>query len=199
LTGFEIACQQFAFPAAPPEEKRISSILQEFDYVIVGAGSAGCVLANRLEADLSKSILVLEAGPMDRDIFIHLPAGVYRAWRDPKLNWNYVTQPEVELNHREVINPRGKVVGGSSSINSMVYMRGHPFDYDGWAQDLGLNYWSFDQCLPYFKAGECYANGADAYRGAMALWERCAVIMTIRSTMPLFCRGNRLDKVTRRT
>ena len=102
---------------------------QGYDYVIVGAGSAGCVLSNRLGEDLSKSILVIEAGPPDRDLWIHMPAGVYRAWRDPKLNWNYETEAEPELTGRRVFMPRGKVVGGSSSINSMVYMRGHPRDY----------------------------------------------------------------------
>lgn len=136
-----------------------------FDYIIIGAGSAGCVLANKLGADPSKSILILEAGPMDRDLMIHIPAGVYKAWRDPKLNWNYMTQDEPELGARPVFMPRGRVVGGSSSINSMVYMRGHPLDYDAWASDLGLRDWSYDHCLPYFKAGETYAGGADAYRG----------------------------------
>ncbi len=136
-----------------------------FDYIIVGAGSAGCVLANRLGADPSVSILVLEAGPMDRDLMIHIPAGVYRVYCDPKLNWNYETEPERELDERGVGVPRGKVVGGSSSINSMVYMRGHPLDYDGWAAAPGMAAWSYDQCLPYFKAGETYAGGADTWRG----------------------------------
>lgn len=138
---------------------------QGYDYVIVGAGSAGCVLANRLGEDLSKSILVIEAGPPDRDLWIHMPAGVYRAWRDPKLNWNYETEAEPELTGRRVFMPRGKVVGGSSSINSMVYMRGHPRDYDRWEAELGLTGWSYADCLPYFRAGETYAGGADDWRG----------------------------------
>lgn len=137
----------------------------QYDYIIIGAGSAGCVLANRLGADHSKRILVLEAGPADRDLMIHVPAGVYRAWRDPKLNWNYDTAPQDNLGGRQVFMPRGKVVGGSSSINSMVYMRGHPLDYDGWAEQHGLTGWRYADCLPYFKAGESYANGGDAYRG----------------------------------
>lgn len=136
-----------------------------FDYVIVGAGSAGCVLANKMGADTSKSILVIEAGPMDRDLMIHIPAGIYRAWRNPKLNWNYETEPEAELHDRQVGMPRGKVVGGSSSINSMVYMRGHPKDYDAWADDCGLTEWRYENCLPYFRAGETYAKGGDTYRG----------------------------------
>ena len=138
---------------------------QGYDYVIVGAGSAGCVLANRLGEDLSKSILVIEAGPPDRDLWIHMPAGVYRAWRDPKLNWNYETEAEPELTGRRVFMPRGKVVGGSSSINSMVYMRGHPRDYDRWEAELGLTGWSYADCLPHFRAGETYAGGADDWRG----------------------------------
>lgn len=137
-----------------------------FDYVIVGAGSAGCVLANRLGADPSVSILVLEAGPMDRNLMIHIPAGVYKAWRDPRINWNYETEPEPELNTRSVGMPRGRVVGGSSSINSMVYMRGHPLDFDGWAEEFGLDDWRYENCLPYFRAGETYAEGGDAYRGS---------------------------------
>ena len=138
---------------------------REFDYVIVGAGSAGCTLANKLGADTSKSILVLEAGPMDRDLMIHVPAGVYRTWCDPKLNWNYNTAPEPAAHDREIFMPRGKVVGGSSSINSMVYMRGHPLDYDSWAEDFGLSDWRYENCLPYFRAGETHSRGGDTYRG----------------------------------
>lgn len=137
-----------------------------FDYIIIGAGSAGCVLANRLGADTSKSILILEAGPMDRNLMIHIPAGVHSAWRNPKLNWNYETEAESAIGNRAVFMPRGRVVGGSSSINSMVYMRGHPLDYDGWAADQGMADWSYAHCLPYFKAGENYNLGGDDFRGA---------------------------------
>ncbi|WP_135506685.1 choline dehydrogenase [Roseovarius aestuariivivens] len=136
-----------------------------YDYVIVGAGSAGCTLANKLGADTSKSILVLEAGPMDRNLMIHMPAGVYKAWCDPKLNWNYDTAPEPGCDDREVFMPRGKVVGGSSSINAMVYMRGHPLDYDAWANDCGLSDWRYADCLPYFRAGETHSRGGDDWRG----------------------------------
>ena len=139
--------------------------MDSFDYIIVGAGSAGCVLANKLGADTSKSVLVLEAGPPDRDIMIHIPAGVYRAWRDPKINWNYQAEADNGLDNRSIACPRGKVVGGSSSINSMVYMRGHPLDYDNWAGNYGLADWSYAHCLPYFKAGETSDRGADAWRG----------------------------------
>jgi len=136
-----------------------------YDYVIVGAGSAGCVLANKLSADGTNTVLVLEAGPIDRDLMIHLPAGVYRAYRDPRINWNYVTEDEIALYDRNIDMPRGKVVGGSSSINSMVYMRGHPYDYDRWADEYGLAEWRFRNCLPYFKAGETSDRGADQWRG----------------------------------
>ncbi len=135
------------------------------DYVIIGAGSAGCVLANRLSADGRHSVLVLEAGPMDRNLLIHIPAGVYKAHRDPRINWNYMTEDEPELHGRQVEMPRGKVVGGSSSINSMVYMRGQPQDYDRWADELGLTRWRYADCLPYFKAGETSDRGASDWRG----------------------------------
>jgi len=137
-----------------------------YDYVICGAGSAGCVLANKLSESPKTRVLVVEAGPMDRNLMIHIPAGVYSAYTNPKINWNYQTQDEPELNDRNVFIPRGKVVGGSSSINSMVYMRGHPLDYERWASEFGLSKWSFEQCLPYFKAGESSDRGADEWRGA---------------------------------
>lgn len=138
---------------------------EEFDYVIVGAGSAGCVIANALSRDGSHSVLLLEAGPMDRDLMIHIPAGVYSVYRDPKINWNYHSAPEPALDKRSIFTPRGRVVGGSSSINSMVYMRGHPLDYDNWADQFGLDDWRFENCLPYFKAGETSDRGASEWRG----------------------------------
>ncbi len=138
----------------------------QYDYVIVGAGSAGCVLANKLSADGRNKVLVLEAGPMDRSLFIHVPAGVYKVFKDPSINWNYQTEQEPELFDRTVGMPRGRVVGGSSSINSMVYMRGQPQDYDRWSTELGLSQWSYAQCLSYFKAGENSDRGANDWRGA---------------------------------
>jgi len=137
----------------------------QVDFIIIGAGSAGCVLANELSADKSCTVLLLEAGPMDRSLFIHIPAGVYRVFRDPALNWNYFTAEEDGLCGRSISTPRGRVVGGSSSINSMVYMRGHRLDYDGWAKEFDLPEWGFSNCLPYFIAGEKYKNAANEWRG----------------------------------
>ncbi len=138
---------------------------EEYDYVICGAGSAGCVLANKLSQDESTRVLLLEAGPMDLNLMIHIPAGVYSVYNNPKINWNYESEGEPALNNRNVPTPRGKVVGGSSSINSMVYMRGHPNDYDVWASEFGLDNWAFDHCFPYFKAGESSDRGESEWRG----------------------------------
>ncbi len=139
---------------------------REFDYIILGAGSAGCVLANELSQDVGNQVLILEAGPMDRKLLIHVPAGVYSVFKDPSINWNYDSEPEPDLENREITLPRGKVLGGSSSINSMVYMRGHPRDYDYWAKNHNLPDWTFDRCLPYFRKCESSDRGANDWRGA---------------------------------
>lgn len=137
----------------------------EYDYIILGAGSAGCVLANELSLDSNNRVLILEAGPMDHKLMIHMPAGVHKAYRDPSINWNYESEAEAELEHRNITLPRGKVIGGSSSINSMVYMRGHPQDYDLWAAQHNLSEWSYAKCLPYFKHCESSDRGANDWRG----------------------------------
>ena len=137
----------------------------EYDYIILGAGSAGCVLANRLSESGEYSVLVVEAGPMDNKLLIHIPAGVHSVYKDPSINWNYESEAEAGLDQRRIDLPRGKVVGGSSSINAMVYMRGHPMDYDRWNDELGLKGWSYADCLPYFKAGETSERGASEWRG----------------------------------
>ena len=139
--------------------------MSEYDYVIAGAGSAGCVLANRLTEDPSVRVLILEAGPRDRNPYIHMPAGVYKVWKDPRINWNYTSAPQRELAGRPIPVPRGRVLGGSSSINSMVYLRGHPLDYDRWASDYNLPDWDYAHCLPYFRRSERSERGADAWHG----------------------------------
>ncbi|WP_119461124.1 choline dehydrogenase [Rhodospirillaceae bacterium SYSU D60014] len=140
------------------------SVRQSFDFIIVGAGSAGCVLANRLSAEPGNRVLVLEAGPRDGGLFMTMPAGVYRAYRDTRINWNYESEPEPHMDDRRIPVPRGRVLGGSSSINSMVYLRGHPRDYDRWAAD-DLPSWDYGHCLPYFRRSETSDTGPNAYRG----------------------------------
>ncbi|MDX2308357.1 MAG: choline dehydrogenase [Hyphomicrobium sp.] len=137
----------------------------EYDYVIIGAGSAGCVLANRLTESPDVSVLVLEAGPWDHDLFIHMPSAFAYPLAGTTFNWHYETEPEPHLDNRRLHCPRGRVIGGSSSINGMVYIRGHAFDYDAWAKRAGLEDWSYFHCLPYFKKSETRLKGADAYRG----------------------------------
>ena len=143
----------------------LAALQSEYDYIIVGAGSAGCLLANELSECGTKQVLLLEAGGWDWNPLIHIPAGVYSVFKTPSLNWNMETEPEPECDGRRIELPRGKVVGGSSAINAMIYMRGHPLDYDGWARDFYLPDWSFDRCLPYFKRCETSDRGDSAYRG----------------------------------
>ncbi|PXW99327.1 choline dehydrogenase [Sphaerotilus hippei] len=136
-----------------------------FDYIIVGAGSAGCVLANRLTEDPQVRVLLLEAGPGDRSLFIHMPSAFAYPLANDRFNWYYHSEPEPFMNGRRIYCPRGRVLGGSSSINGMVYIRGHALDYEGWAAQPGLAHWSYADCLPYFRHAETRAKGADDYRG----------------------------------
>lgn len=135
-----------------------------YHYVIVGAGSAGCVLANRLSEDPHCRVLLIEAGPRDRHPFIHMPAGIAHLARNRRLNWNYVTEPETRLDGRRMWWPRGKVLGGSSAINAMCYVRGVPADYDGWAA-AGADGWTWTDVLPYFRRSEGNVRGADMLHG----------------------------------
>lgn len=136
----------------------------EADYVIVGAGSAGCVLANRLSASGRHSVLVLEAGPQDRNLWIHVPLGYGKLFKEKSVNWMYETEPEPGLNNRKVFQPRGKVLGGSSSINGLLYVRGQHEDYDRWRQH-GNAGWGYDDVLPYFKKAENQARGPNEFHG----------------------------------
>lgn len=136
---------------------------ETFDYVIVGAGSAGCVLANRL-TEGGASVLLLEAGKWDRDPLIHVPLGIGKIFAERLHDWGYFMQPDPAMDGRGVECARGKVVGGSSSINVMAYVRGHPDDFDGWAAK-GLPGWDYRHVLPYFQRLECWEGGADAFRG----------------------------------
>jgi len=138
---------------------------ESFDYVIVGAGSAGCVLANRLSADGKNSVLLLEAGPTDRNLWVQMPLGYGLTFFNPKVNWMYDTQKDKGLNNRSAYWPRGKVLGGSSSINAMVYIRGLPLDFNNWC-DAGNTGWGWDDVLPIFKGYEDHDWGESEYHGS---------------------------------
>jgi choline dehydrogenase len=137
---------------------------EPFDYIVVGAGSAGCVLANRLTACGRHRVLLLEAGGNDRNIWIHIPLGYGKLFSNAKVNWLYASEPEADLNNRAIIQPRGKVLGGSSSINGLLYIRGQAADFDHWRQ-LGNAGWSFEDVLPYFRRAEDQERGGDALHG----------------------------------
>jgi len=141
----------------------------EFDYIIVGAGSAGCVLANRLSADARNRVLILEAGGRDNWIWFHIPVGYLFAIGNPRSDWCFKTEPEPGLNGRSLNYPRGKVIGGSSAINAMIYMRGQAGDYDHWRQ-LGLSGWSWDDVLPFFKRHEDHFLGESAHHAIGGEW-----------------------------
>jgi choline dehydrogenase len=144
-----------------------------FDYVVIGAGTAGCLLANRLSADASRRVLLVEAGPPDNYHWIHIPVGYLRCIGNPRTDWRYRTEPEAALHGRDLLYPRGKTLGGSSSINGMIYMRGQARDYDAWAQATGDDAWRWSNVLPDFRAHECSfrcEDDAHPHHGARGEW-----------------------------
>lgn len=136
-----------------------------YDFIVTGAGSAGCVLAARLSESGKYKVLLLEAGGEDRSMWIHIPIGYAKTFVDPRVNWMFESEPEAELNNRTMYQPRGKVLGGTSSINGMIYMRGHAADYDQWRQ-MGNEGWDYNSVLPYFRKAEDNERGASEFHGA---------------------------------
>ena len=141
-----------------------SDVRETFDFIVVGAGSAGCVLANRLSEDGRHRVLLLEFGGSDRSVFIQMPAALSIPMNNPRYEWGYETEPEPHLGNRRLRTPRGKVLGGSSSINGLVYVRGNPLDFDRW-QEEGATGWTYGDVLPYFRRAETWAGGGNDYRG----------------------------------
>jgi choline dehydrogenase len=134
------------------------------DYIVIGAGSAGCVIANRLTADPQRSVLLLEAGGPDDHLFLRMPLAFLKAMFQPRFVWNYMSEPEPHLNGRQLWLPRGRLLGGSSSINGMFYMRGHSSDFDAW-REMGCEGWGYEDVLPYFRRMETSWRGANRYHG----------------------------------
>src|SRR6266567_3047094 len=139
-------------------------MVTQFDYIIVGAGSAGCIVASRLSEDPTLRVLLVEAGGSDRSLIISMPAALPFVYQSKKIGWGYLSGPEPHLGGRTIDEKAGKVIGGTSSINAMIYNRGNPMDYDGWADD-GLPDWDYAHCLPYFRKMETFADGANEWRG----------------------------------
>ena len=146
--------------------------MNEYDYIVVGAGSAGCVLANRLSHDSGNSVLLIEAGADDRSLFIRMPTALSIPMNTPRFSWGYWGQPEPYLDGRRMDCARGRVLGGSSAINGMVYVRGHPQDFEEW-ENAGAAGWSYADCLPYFKRAERWMGGGDTYRGDSGPVDTC--------------------------
>ena len=145
----------------------MTNAAETFDFIVTGAGSAGCPVAARLSESGKYRVLLLEAGGPDRNPWIHIPLGYTKTYTDPRVNWMFESEPEAQLNGRTLYQPRGKVLGGTSSINGMVYMRGTPADYDNWRQ-RGCEGWDYDSVLPFFKKAENQERGADDFHGSAA-------------------------------
>lgn len=147
--------------------------MEKFDYIIVGAGSAGCVLANRISADPANRVLLVEAGGSDKNILVQMPTALSYPMAMDRFNWGYYSDPEPGLDGRRISCPRGKGLGGTSTINGMVYVRGNPHDFEEW-QALGAEGWGYRDCLPYFKRAESWIGGSDEYRGGIGPLAVCA-------------------------
>jgi choline dehydrogenase len=172
VQGMSAGSAEKKIAAAPGLKQRMQGMSagsadEEWDYVIIGGGSAGCAMANRLSADPNNKVLVLEAGRKDWkwDVFIHMPAALTYPIGSRFYDWKYESEPEPHMNGRKVYHARGKVLGGSSSINGMIFQRGNPMDYDKWGATEGLEQWDYAHCLPYFKRMENRLVGGDAWRG----------------------------------
>lgn len=165
----------------------MDSLITETDYVVVGAGSAGCVLANRLSEQPDCEVMLLEAGPPDRYLWIHVPIGYGKTMFNPKYNWMFKTDPEPGMNQRQIYWPRGKTLGGSSSINGLVYVRGQPQDYDAWSAQ-GCQGWSWNEVMPYFKKLESNSRGESATHGGAGPVS-CSDIKSRHELMEAIIRG----------
>jgi choline dehydrogenase len=159
----------------------MATTAKTFDYIVIGAGSAGCVLANRLSADPEVSVLLLEAGGPDRNPLVRLPMLMGKLMHSGLYNWHYHTEPEPHLNNRSIYWPRGKALGGTSTINGMIYVRGNRHDYDRWAQ-MGLSGWSYDEVLPLFRASEAHVERRDEFHGT----DGALTVCRARGKNPLF-------------